>query len=225
MTREKKLDVLRFIGLSLIILAHVNPPESILDLVSCNVPLMLFVSGIIYADKNVKMSWDFIWHRTKRLVVPVYLFLIVYFAIALSLQHILNFDLGIRAEHIIGSFLLMDGIGFVWIIRVFLLVALITPWLIWINNKIRSDYAFVGLLLCMMCLQELIIKSSISKSILCNEFILYGWGYSILFLLGMRLKKCDKIIQLGYFGIFTVLFMGYNLLIINDLQIGGVIFV
>lgn len=44
--RDISIDILRFIGISFIILAHVNPPDTILNIRCFDVSLMLFVSGL-----------------------------------------------------------------------------------------------------------------------------------------------------------------------------------
>lgn len=44
MQRNNCIDLLRFWGLSLIILAHVNPPGILFHIRCFDVPLMLFVS-------------------------------------------------------------------------------------------------------------------------------------------------------------------------------------
>lgn len=50
--RDISIDILRFIVISLIILAHVNPPDTILNIRCFDVSLMLFVSGLIMSKRN-----------------------------------------------------------------------------------------------------------------------------------------------------------------------------
>lgn len=144
--RNISIDYLRFIGLSLIILAHVNPPALLFNIRCFDVPLMLLVSGLAYSGRKVDFSFQFLSHRFTRLVVPVYIFLTSYFSATTILAYA-GIDFGIRKEHIIGSYLLTDGIGFVWIIRVFLLIALLTPLLI----KIEAMKKNTSLLMILIC--------------------------------------------------------------------------
>lgn len=68
--RDESIDLLRFVGLSLIILAHVSPPEVLFNLRCFDVPLMLFVSGLTYAGRSVDTGWRFLVHRFMRLIIP-----------------------------------------------------------------------------------------------------------------------------------------------------------
>ena len=136
--RDPNIDVLRFIGLSLIILAHVSPPILILNIRCFDVPLMVFISGLTCYKKNVSFSWNYLQHRFARLVFPVWIFLSIYFTPIILLKFI-GIDLGLKFQHVWGSYLLLNGIGYVWIIRVFLLIALLTPLLIKINTLIKNN--------------------------------------------------------------------------------------
>lgn len=137
MERNRNIDFLRFVGLSLIILAHVYPPNLIFQIRSFDVPLMVFISGLVYADRQIDDYKLFIVHRIKRLYFPVGIFLAAYFSLIYGLKVFLRVDFGITFRQVIESFLLMEGIGFVWIIRVFLLIAIVTPFLIRVNHWFR----------------------------------------------------------------------------------------
>lgn len=50
--RDEGIDVLRTIGVLSIILAHVNPPSNILNVRSFDVVLLVFVSGMSYAENT-----------------------------------------------------------------------------------------------------------------------------------------------------------------------------
>ena len=50
--RDLYIDFLRFIGISLIILAHVEAPSGITQFRSFDVPLMVFVSGLSFSTKG-----------------------------------------------------------------------------------------------------------------------------------------------------------------------------
>lgn len=185
--RDLSIDILRFLGISLIILAHVSPPLGLLDFRCFDVPLMLFISGLAYANKDIKVSASFFWKRIKRLLIPVYGFLIFYFSAYAFAYFVLNIDLGIQLKHVVGSFLLMEGIGYVWIIRVFLLVTLLTPWLIKINRWLVSSSSFMASLVLLVILQEVLVIHVHGWFL--SNFVYYATGYSILFLLGLRLAE------------------------------------
>ena len=48
-SRDFTIDMLRFVGVSLILLAHIVPPDGLFQLRSFDVPLMIFVSGLSYS--------------------------------------------------------------------------------------------------------------------------------------------------------------------------------
>lgn len=123
--RNTRIDFLRALGLAMIILAHAGPPALVMQLRNFDVTLMVLISGISFGRSYHQEPFaDYLWKRVKRLVFPVWIFLSIYFsAVAL-------FDLPfetLTTSRVLGSYFLMDGIGFVWIIKVFLLVALAAP--------------------------------------------------------------------------------------------------
>ena len=75
--RDPSIDLLRFIGLTMIILAHIGLSRStslLFQLRSFDVPLMVFTSGLAFSGRNTGAYLLFIGKRTLRLIVPVYLF-------------------------------------------------------------------------------------------------------------------------------------------------------
>ena len=54
MIREKKIDVLKFIGLFCIILAHVNPPQIIFQIRNFDVVLMILLSAYLFLRTKKK---------------------------------------------------------------------------------------------------------------------------------------------------------------------------
>lgn len=154
---------------------------------------MLFVSGLAYSGRQVHASLSFFVHRFLRLVVPVYLFLTFYFIAAFAVKYIAGIDFGITVHNVAGSYLLMDGIGYVWIIRVFLMVAMLTPLLVKINAAVKGNMTFASLLIVITVVQESFVSSGIGMNVaLVREFVYYALGYSVMFLLGLRIKNVDN---------------------------------
>ena len=198
MERDKSIDFLRFVGISLIILAHVFPPNLIFQIRSFDVPLMVFVSGLVYANRQIDSYKLFIIHRIKRLCFPVWIFLTVYFVLIYGLKGILKVDLGITFRQVIESYLLMEGIGFVWIIRVFLLIAIVTPFLIKLNCwfKGKGIYLFCSFILIVIFSQSILIYFRVGMNLFfIRDFIYYLLGYSMLFLVGCNMKGESTINQ------------------------------
>lgn len=59
----------------------------------------------------------------------------------------------------------MDGIGYVWIIRVFLVVSILTPWLIRLNEVVKKEVYFFFLILVVITIQEVLIGLGVGMSI------------------------------------------------------------
>lgn len=137
--RDKYLDFLRFVGIMMIILAHTGSSNLIHQIRCFDVPLMLFVSGLAYGGKVIENYKKFIIKRTKRLIIPCYLFLVVYFTIALLLDNLDLISSDISFSSVIGTFLFLDApsIGYFWIIRVQLLVMLVIPMICFLSRSLK----------------------------------------------------------------------------------------
>ena len=130
--RNFPIDFLRTLGLFAIILAHVSPPLFISQLRSFDVPLMVILSGFVFAltkktdETEFKLN-TYIKNRFIRLVVPVWVFLSFFFPLVFISAQILNIPFPFDGPKILSTYLLWEGIGFVWIIRIFLMMSLFGP--------------------------------------------------------------------------------------------------
>lgn len=195
--RDERIDLLRVLGLAMIILAHVNPPELIFHLRNFDVPLMVLISGMSFglSYKN-EAFFAYLWKRIKRLVFPVWVFLSVYF----SCIYLFNLDLEkITYEVVIKSFILVGGIGYVWIIKVFLLVALVSPLIYSINKRLKSSAVFLNAIFFIFIFYEIlrvyfsdVFSVGIGKQVaLISHYII---PYSLVFAIGMRIPLMTKAI-------------------------------
>lgn len=85
--RINYIDFLKFFGLTLIIIAHVGSPDWLLMLRNFDVPLMVMLSSILgersyrkYESEGTILVKDYYISRIKRLVIPAWMFLSVYFS-------------------------------------------------------------------------------------------------------------------------------------------------
>lgn len=194
--RDYKIDLLRFIGLSMIILAHVGPPPLLQQLRNFDVPLMVLVSAMSFGLAfNANESYvQYVWKRVKRLVFPVWIFLTGYF-IALLLFNSDSPDLGKRK--IFESYALLGGIGYVWIIRVFVIVALLAPFLYrWYKGN-KSDTTLLLVILIGFAAYELLLYFARpyiygGRKEIVAGVVLYAIPYSLLFLLGLRMPQASQ---------------------------------
>ena len=213
MVRDNRIDFLRFIGLSLIILAHVQAPFTLTQIRSFDVPLMIFISGLTLSGKQIPCYWTYVWKRTKRLIIPVWIFLAVYLSLFYFLQDFVLPEKYLTGKMILRSFLLMDdSIGYVWIIRVFMLMMLVTPLILELSQKLRSDFVYISFLILLLLIDELLYQGSsimpdgLIKDIT-QDMILYTVAYSVPFALGVRLKNSDSKSLSVYVIIFLSLFL------------------
>lgn len=207
------IDYLKLLGLMCIILAHVCTNPIIMQLRSFDVPLMVMISGFL-AIGSYKRSvekkhslFSYYWKRIKRLVFPTWIFLIIYFIFVyiISIGNTYPFDL----IKIIRSFLLLDGIGYVWIIRVYLLVSFLTPIIFYVNNMIKSDLYKLILLILIYIFYELFVFLGINElNSFFNYVIAYIIPYGFVFVMGMISKnvnyKSDEKLSLFFLIIFII---------------------
>ncbi len=193
--RDEKVDLLRFVGLAMVILAHVGPPEWLFQLRNFDVPLMVLLSGISFG-----LSWRdesygaYVWKRVKRLVFPVWIFLTAYF-VFVGLTGLL-----IRVPDIdtlISSYLLRSGIGYVWIIRIFLLVALIAPFILQFSRRMPGQGPYFRVLAGVYLAYEALVYllqpplSGLAVELF-EEMFLYLIPFAILFALGLRFHALSR---------------------------------
>lgn len=187
---------MRLLGILLIILAHVNPPNIIFQARTFDVPMMIFISGMSYSisgKSSVKIV-PYMISRFKRLVLPVWFFFSLFFLYA----YLFNYaDLQDRITiKTIALTFLLSGFGYVWIIKVFLLIALLSPLLTLVANK------FNGYSLSIVSMALLIISSLLYKTVPIGHYVIINSlitdifipciSYGAVFLLGYRSMSFTK---------------------------------
>ena len=211
------IDYLKVIGLLCIILAHICPDQNILQIRNFDVPLMILISGYLAVGslkRDLKKDHPFLryyWKRITRLLLPTWVFLIIFFAVMSFFPTDGMYPYS--TDYIINSFLLLDGMKYVWIIRIFLICAFITP-VIYYFDRIENDYLQFLILLAIYILYEIAIYMQINEMNIIFEFILaYVVPYGIIYLLGMITTKTsyktDRNISLIFLA--TLLVVGYIL--------------
>jgi fucose 4-O-acetylase-like acetyltransferase len=211
--RDNKVDILRFLGLAMIILAHVNPPEIIFQLRNFDVPLMVMISGISFSLSYKQESYkSYIWKRIKRLLFPLWIFLTCYFTLSFFTGYPIKLP-SIRT--ILESYLLLSGIGYVWIIRVFLCMAALAPLIMNLHLKIKKNRDYFLILGAIYFGYEIILQiskpffSSSKWMIIFESVVLYLVPYSVIFAIGLRLnnigRKLSTYIALSMISIFSAM--------------------
>ena len=129
--RDGRIDFLRALGLLLIMLAHVDPPEWLFELRGFDVVLMVLLNALSFrASGGARGSWGgYVARRFRRLIVPTWCFLIPVL-LWLTVMGIWFPGARLSLTDYLSSFSLTAGIGYVWIIRVYFQMALISPLLL-----------------------------------------------------------------------------------------------
>ncbi|SCX94311.1 Fucose 4-O-acetylase [Nonlabens sp. Hel1_33_55] len=219
--RNNSIDLLRFLGLMMVILAHTSTPTFFLQIRNFDVPLIVLISGISFklSYKNDITYLSYVWKRIKRLVFPVWIFLTLFFLV---------FEIflpgKISNREIVTSYAFLSGIGYVWIIRVFLMVALIAPFLYIIERRIKGNKVFFLFLILIFLSYEFLVYFSYAYFVdqgnlnVLGSIIFCIKPYSIIYLLGMRLIKFSQkgIKSLFIFFLILFLILGVCLYIINQ---------
>ncbi|AMR34258.1 hypothetical protein A0256_23795 [Mucilaginibacter sp. PAMC 26640] len=192
-SRNGTVDFLRFLGLSLIILAHLSPPAWLFQLRNFDVPLMVLVSGLTYSIYPSIYSYkDYVNKRIKRLVYPAWTFLTIYFIFNMLMAN--PFD-HLTFGKVFHSYTFISGIGYVWIFRVFLITALFAPLIERFNALIPSNNHFLLILVSSLFAYEMLFQYN-WKDLLGDKayiyfeaVILFGIFYILVFSLGTRLSS------------------------------------
>lgn len=219
-TRDPSVDALRFVGITSIFLAHIEPSDTLFQLRTFDVPLMVFVSGLSYSGRQISDYAGFLRKRVLRLLAPLYIFLIVYLSIIWLLAHFGCADWFGR-ERVVGSFLLKlnPSVGYVWIFRVFLLVMLLTPALLRLERAVRRDGVFLALIAALCGVQTLLVwwLKPLHLGFAVDDWVLYAVGYSVPFLAGVRLRYADRRRSLLLGGVFVAVMLAAAF-VMTDIQ-------
>ncbi len=208
------VDLLRAIGLLCIILAHVSPPSVIFQLRNFDVVLMVFLSGVSFS-----LSWggkdgryiSYVWGRFKRLIVPTWIFLSIYFIIF----YLLGVSYGLGTY--VYSYGLIGGIGYVWVIRVYFLMAMIAPFC-WSAYKKLGANKYLSLFVLLFVIYEVlyIVVGIPDNTIgwLFKQVVPYVIGYGVAFSFGMCSKQMMNRTVLYITLLLSMIFI--ILLFVND---------
>lgn len=194
--RDSYIDFLRGFGLLLLVVAHTAPPEWLLNIRAFDVPLMVFISAVCY--KSLKGYLRYFIKRVKRIYIPVLVFLTIFFSLYVICFMLFNkpwFSL----TQIIGSYLLLNSpsIGYVWIMRVFIMMSLIMPFLDLMARRMGFKVLLITILV-LIIMQTIIVydvETMPNKYIrfVFDQYILYAFGYTPLALVGLRIRDMKSL--------------------------------
>ena len=140
--RDNKVDILRALAIVCIILAHSQPNSIIFQIRNFDVVLMVMLLGNSFylSSRNKSLNYlSYIKKRFQRLVIPTWIFLSVFFCFYYLVSLAIGEKFYFSTSRIIHSYFLTEGIGFVWVIKVFFIVALLSPFILQLSKKIESN--------------------------------------------------------------------------------------
>lgn len=206
--RDGYVDLMRTIGLFCLIVAHTAAPVSYQIIRVFDVPLMVFVSSLCYSHKLG--YYDYLKKRVLRIYKPVGIFLCLFFIVTIPVApHIPKFDL--TWYKVLGSLMLWDkpSIGYVWIMRVFILTALVMPPL-YVLLKRCNPWQVCLLITGVYGGNQILVHFVMEMSpgvwrFILDEYVIYLIGYLPIVILGIRAKADSWQILGGYMVLLCVL--------------------
>lgn len=219
--RDLSIDILRCIGLLAIFVDHTFSSSFILQSVQFDVVLLMLLSGTSFAittNHARSIQWSkYLKRRFVRLVLPTWLFLAIFFSICYMLHK------NVPIWHPIYAFLLCTE-WYVWIIRVFLFIALLSPFILSYTKVVKNNHVFmlsafaffvVFDLLTIGCWTDFPNFGYINSHFL--QYMLYifliGVPYVAIYAIGHRLQQMTKgqILFWSFVMFFIFFVMCYSL--------------
>lgn len=199
--RLDRFDLLKAIAMVCIMAAHAGFPTPIHALRNFDVPLLVLISGALFQygfeAKSICVT-AYIRHRIERLLVPTWIFLVCLFLSGGMLAYFTGREIPFSPVTLQDSFLLLlrDGIGYIWIIRVFLLVAAAAPLLL-MGKRRAGTRLFALSLILIYGLYEVLFSRFGGFEIplwddLMREWLFYLLPYGCVFGLGMMLREMKR---------------------------------
>lgn len=143
---EKKrliyIDYLKFLGLLLVILAHVDCPLILAQIRSFDVSLLVLLSGYLASKSYKKGHAGYYKKRILRLAIPAWIFLIFFFAVqtvAYTTPTFWDIVMAVTFQRDANM------VGMLWVIWVYLVCAFLVPLIAKIGYNRRSVLAIFSL--------------------------------------------------------------------------------
>lgn len=211
--RNYGIDLLRAVGLLCIILAHVNPPNLLWQLRSFDVVMMVCISTISFTEYSKPQSYfQYIKGRIKRLLFPTWQYIILMGAVFYVISLITGTPTKFPIKTILVGLVTFHGIGYLWVIRVYLYNAFLNP----LIKKCENVNLKVSVCIIIICyviyalIKQVIyvnaipmMQSALEATIL--NFIAYGMiglcGYILYHLSDKKLLIGIVVLAIGVIGL------------------------
>lgn len=160
---------MRTTGILLIILAHVQPPKVIFNLRTFDVPMMalLLGSSFMLTQHNIEDFRKYVVYVRKRfirLIIPAWKFITLLLLVAVVVTILLGSEYPFSIKTIFLSYTLISGFGYVWIIRIFFTVAVISPLIVWLVKVFNNIWKQALLVIGLIIIQEILFLIFTAKT-------------------------------------------------------------
>ncbi len=179
--------------------AHSEPPSWLYQLRNFGTPLLIVASGLTYAliySTRRMETLNFYRKRLSKLVFPAWLFIPVFYGFFFVAFHIARRPDPFHFTTILDTFA-FSGIEGVWILKVYITLALITPLALKVEAGMRNTGAYFALLLLVYTAYEglvayapSVVPPALHPLVFSN--LLPAIPYTILFLYGLRLSRLTR---------------------------------
>lgn len=173
------------------------------DILQVAVITIIICSGfsIYLTQRNLQLSCGsvipFYKKRFKRLLLPYWYFLIIFFAIQYLIKWIFGKELvTLSKSYILSSFLMMGGIGIGWLVLLMLIIMLFFPFINYFYNRFNKLNVFIITIILYLLSYLLSItyhfdifnlKFEIISLIFFSATFIFGW--SLVYMLGFYLEE------------------------------------
>lgn len=200
--RNYRIDNVRAISMICIILAHSGAPLLVNNIRSFDVIALVFLSSIVI---NIDRTCDRASYKTsiikrmKRLFVPTGIFIVLMTIFQFVIYRIAGRNELLTLKTVINSFLLCENsIGYVWIMKVYFINFVMTPFLMVLAKKLKYIWQYIlfvsmWVLIYIGCLTcyDVNIQHSYLTWILINEWLLCCMFYLVIGLDAVYYKMND----------------------------------
>ncbi len=159
--RNGSIDILKTLGLFFIVMAHSRGLPAWLDYFrNFEVILLVIISGLLFGKgktiDNRKIYLIYVRKRIVRLVAPTWIFLSCFFIILKIASVILSIQFPYTIWQIIDSYTMINGIGYVWIMLVYVWIAIGLPWLVMYAKNKKTHIVIISAILLIILYQFLV---------------------------------------------------------------------
>ncbi|MFD2067280.1 acyltransferase [Pontibacter silvestris] len=228
--RDIRIDILRFIAIISIIFVHSGPGDLLFQIRNFDVVLMVLLLGASFyiSSLNKKLNYfDYVKKRFNRLVIPTWTFLTIFFGIFYLLSLINHEPFYFSYNEVVESYTLAtigEGIGFVWIMRIFFIIALVCPFLLRLSRQIKDNMIYIFLITIAYLFYEVLLlteeyvhsvfrySKATKAGLIYSSVIINSFAYILIAALGVRLVKLRRkeIILYCLASLIVLLFLAFK---------------